>query len=129
MHLVNCLDPLYNNLNFSSMLVFLFSHFSCKYIWWIFLEYSWSICLFGGSLNFNSFTILKIILMNVNIDPTKWNIILVFHWWRNLNRKLTKIPKLSKYKSLWPGVGPNSQKIPSNERYQPYLTRSKWRRM
>ena len=43
--------------------------------------------------------------------------------------KVMRILKLPKYMDLWPRVGPNSQWIPSNKWYQPYLTKPKWRMM
>jgi len=46
-----------------------------------------------------------------------------------LSSQLMRIQKLTKYRDPWPGIEPNSQGIPSNKWYQPYLTRPKWRMM
>ena len=48
---------------------------------------------------------------------------------RGWGEGVMRIPKLPKYRDLWPRVGPNSQRISSNKWYQPYLIRLKWRRM
>lgn len=57
------------------------------------------------------------------------------HWeWEEMieaftHRWVMKISKLSQKQRPMTAVGPNSQRILSNKWYQPYLTRSKWRRM
>jgi hypothetical protein len=64
----------------------LFSRFSCKCTWGIFLIIE-ALFIWSRSLNINSIIIFKNILMNVNIQPAECNIILLFHWWRDFNRK------------------------------------------